>query len=324
VKNYRNTPPPDYDHTISLNREGFSVNKKGEKLTNQETAARVLGVSEDTICERLKRHPDFWRQEGHYPNIIRKFDEIKLAVRDLIATTISIRSTEFYIDNKEDHYGSTHKIAKELGISVTAVRRRCPEVKSLQARVNGAIKNIYRLEDFTDREDIQQKLNPEIKVDENGYFLDPETGDKWCTIETYWNSLTDEDRKGTSKTAVHKRVKKNNCEFKNIISKTGEPGTKIYKVKDIEKYGMERKNAEIKVDKTTGIYTSPEGKRYASILAWTTIKGVKKSVIYRGLRVSDYNTFEEVPHLVGLNIRGTKQNLFEESVIDELISIATK
>lgn len=210
-------------------------------------------------------------------------------------------------------YASLRHISFIWEISKDYLQRRRDSVHRIKR--NGADR--YCIDDFEAKEDVHKKVNAEIEVDENGCYED-EIG-TWITFKAYWKLLPEDVRGRTSYAAIFRQACRL-CKSKKALNRNGVPDTEIFPLEDLEKHALALVNEGVRVDKTTGVYTSPEGEKYTTREYWQRLKKVTRGALDRGLKDTSYKTWDKVPTIDGLAASEAKAKLISETVIDEILA----
>lgn len=210
-------------------------------------------------------------------------------------------------------------IAAKNNVSEPVVLRRSGDIKRVVVRlVTGKQAFAYEIspiESRLKRELTDIRKERKVQVDENGYYLDEE-GKKWCTINAFWDGLSEEVQKKTSISAVTRRAQ-TECLSMDALDRVKRPKCKIYPLEELQKISI---LANEKVAGKDGFYNNPQnGKQWASFKKWLSVFMVSNRALDYGI-AKTFGGPENIPKLSVLDSTRKEVEMLERKDVEKALA----
>lgn len=205
-----------------------------------------------------------------------------VAAEDLSKLKVTLNPDGTYTSRSGKVWGTIPAIAVKLGVSEHAITLRLDGVSKLKARNYLGkpvwVYNFNTIKAKVEKDLLEPRATREAKVGKDGYYENADG--KWTTIEAFYNSLSNREKKKTSPESLRRRANKS-CRSLDAIDRAARSNCKVYHLEDLKKLSILKQ--EKKVDKR-GIYTDPEtGMEWASLSSWEKIFRVSTRALMTGI-----------------------------------------
>lgn len=295
-------------------------------------AGRRLGISTGTICNNMPEDAavlDGYNTVGS-PTPLHLRGEIEAAVAHLIRIPSGRNVTDSgaYTTDRGKQYATAPKAAERFGVESCTISKIAGRIgaRTLTGRDRQGTVTLYSLDDLakdpTIRARIDERRGEKIRVDNKGYYTDPE-GIVWATVNAFFDSLPPDIQNGTDKSSVWRQAKKY-CRSQTAIDRGGRPNAEIFPVEELKTKASALMNEEFKVDKQARYYSEKDAERneimrWATKHAWLDLLKVTRYALKQGLE-NTYKTWENVPRRKGLSELGRPDWLYSEATMKEILA----